>query len=264
MGIISIISRKSYITVNKTLMKEYGLMEAVLLGELAGEYEYWAANGGLTDDGYFFSTIENVQEETTLTVKQQRKAIDSLKKRGVLDVRVKGQPSKRYFKINESAIYNLLFGTEQNVQNGNFNFAEMDKLKSPTGRTNKNNKEEIINKNNNKNNDVHLWENEIILYLNEKAKTNYRASSKATKTLIHARLSEGFTVDDFKTVIDKKCAEWIGTDFAQYLRPATLFGTKFEAYLNAPIRERKNYGPNGVEIKKEINAEEEELLKGIL
>ena len=129
------------------------------------------------------------------------------------------------------------------------------------------NKENINNNiiNNNKNNNaVSLRENEIILYLNEKANTNYRASSKVTKTLIHARLSEGFTVDDFKTVIDKKCAEWIGTEFAQYLRPATLFGTKFESYLNAPIRERKIYGANGIEIKKDVNAEEEELLKGIL
>lgn len=115
-----------------------------------------------------------------------------------------------------------------------------------------------------KDNPVSLRENEIILYLNEKANTNYRATAKATRSLIHARFDDGFTIDDFKTVIDKKCAEWIGTDFAQYLRPATLFGTKFESYLNAPIRERKTYGRNGIEIKKEINPEEEELLKGIL
>ena len=74
---------------------------------------------------------------------------------------------------------------------------------------------------------------EIISYLNEKAGTNYRATTKKTKSLIHARLEEGFTLEDFKTVIDKKCAEWKDDkDFAQYLRPETLFGTKFEGYLN--------------------------------
>lgn len=78
----------------------------------------------------------------------------------------------------------------------------------------------------------------IIEYLNEKAKTNYKASTKKTKSCIHARITEGFTVDDFKTVIDKKCAEWIGTDFQQYLRPETLFGTKFESYLNAPTKQK--------------------------
>lgn len=73
----------------------------------------------------------------------------------------------------------------------------------------------------------------IIAYLNEKANKDFKAKSKATQQHINARLKEGFTVDDFKTVIDKKCAEWLGTDFEQYLRPATLFGTKFEGYLNA-------------------------------
>lgn len=79
---------------------------------------------------------------------------------------------------------------------------------------------------------------EIIEYLNQKANVSYKASTKKTKSCIHARITEGFTVDDFKTVIDKKCAEWIGTDFQQYLRPETLFGTKFESYLNAPTKQK--------------------------
>ena len=75
---------------------------------------------------------------------------------------------------------------------------------------------------------------EIIQYLNEKAGTKYKTSSKKTQTCIHARTAEGYTVDDFKTVIDKKCREWLGTEFAKFLRPETLFGPKFESYLNAP------------------------------
>jgi uncharacterized phage protein (TIGR02220 family) len=76
---------------------------------------------------------------------------------------------------------------------------------------------------------------EIINYLNQKAGTHYKHSTKKTKTCIHARLQEGFTIDDFKTVIDKKCAEWIGTEWEKFLRPETLFGTKFESYLNAKV-----------------------------
>jgi uncharacterized phage protein (TIGR02220 family) len=76
----------------------------------------------------------------------------------------------------------------------------------------------------------------IVSYLNQRTGTNYKASSKKTKSCIHARLEEGFTLDDFKTVIDKKADEWIGTEYEQYLRPETLFGTKFESYLNANIR----------------------------
>ena len=73
----------------------------------------------------------------------------------------------------------------------------------------------------------------VIAYLNEKAGTKYRPSSAKTKSLIHAREKDGFTLDDFKAVIDKKCAEWIGTEWEKFLRPETLFGTKFESYLNA-------------------------------
>ena len=73
----------------------------------------------------------------------------------------------------------------------------------------------------------------IVSYLNEKAGTGYKATTAKTKSAINARLAEGFSVDDFKTVIDKKCAEWRGTDMEKYLRPETLFGTKFEGYLNA-------------------------------
>jgi len=100
----------------------------------------------------------------------------------------------------------------------------------------------------------------IIEYLNEKAKTAYKSKTKATQQHINARLAEGFTVDDFKNVIDKKCAEWIGTEWEKFLRPSTLFGTKFEQYLNAPITARKAYGANGVE----INATAPDDLAGIL
>lgn len=73
---------------------------------------------------------------------------------------------------------------------------------------------------------------EVIDYLNQKAGTAFKDKSKDTRTHIKARFDEGFTLDDFKTVIDKKVAEWKGTDMAKYLRPATLFGSKFESYLN--------------------------------
>ena len=84
---------------------------------------------------------------------------------------------------------------------------------------------------------------EIIDYLNLKAVTRYKTSSKKTQSLINARLNEGFTLDDFKTVVDKKVAEWKGTEMEQYLRPETLFGTKFEGYLNANIVKGKPKGP---------------------
>lgn len=93
----------------------------------------------------------------------------------------------------------------------------------------------------------------ILDFLNENAGTKFRASSTETQKHINARLSEGFTVDDFKTVIVKKCAEWIDTDMAQYLRPSTLFGTKFEGYLNAPAAQKKSNNTSGAGANKNEN-----------
>lgn len=86
----------------------------------------------------------------------------------------------------------------------------------------------------------------ILDYLNEKANTAYRATSKATQQLIKARFSEGFTEHDFYKVIDNKTTTWLNTDFAKYLRPQTLFGTKFEGYLNERVKGNENVrGSNG-------------------
>ncbi len=84
----------------------------------------------------------------------------------------------------------------------------------------------------------------IVEYLNEKAGTKYKPTTAKTKSVINGRLAEGFKLEDFKTVIDKKCAEWINNEqMAKYLRPETLFGTKFEGYLNAKQTGRS--GNNG-------------------
>lgn len=76
---------------------------------------------------------------------------------------------------------------------------------------------------------------EIVQYLNDRCGTRYRYQSSGTQEHINARLKEGYTVDDFKTVIDKKADEWIGTEQEKYLRPQTLFAGKFESYLNQKV-----------------------------
>jgi uncharacterized phage protein (TIGR02220 family) len=75
---------------------------------------------------------------------------------------------------------------------------------------------------------------DIIAHLNLKCNTTFRHSGKATQRYINARIAEGFSLDDFKRVINFKSNEWINKpDMNQYLRPETLFGTKFEGYLQA-------------------------------
>lgn len=83
---------------------------------------------------------------------------------------------------------------------------------------------------------------EIVEYLNEKAGKKYKASSDKTKKCIRARWNERHRFEDFKQVIDNKVGEWMGTEWESYLRPETLFGTKFEGYLNQKQGVRKGVG----------------------
>lgn len=76
---------------------------------------------------------------------------------------------------------------------------------------------------------------DIVEYLNMICGTRYKHSTVNTKKHIRARLKDGYVLDDFKSVIDKKSKEWLGTSMEKFLRPDTLFGTKFESYLNQNI-----------------------------
>jgi len=87
---------------------------------------------------------------------------------------------------------------------------------------------------------------DIVEYLNQKCNKNFRYSTKATQRFINARLNEDFTLEDFKKVIDIKSSQWLGGEMEQYLRPQTLFGTKFESYLNEKGDNNGKYkGDNG-------------------
>lgn len=117
----------------------------------------------------------------------------------------------------------------------------------------------------------------IIEYLNKKTNRNYSYKAEKNKTVIIARLNEGYTEEQFKMVIDKKSKQWLNTKFNEFLRPETLFSNKFDGYLNAEeITEEekpKIFGKKimskpewlGKEIKtvnsKENNQKLEEMLK---
>ena len=100
---------------------------------------------------------------------------------------------------------------------------------------------------------IHVFE-EIVSDLNRLLGTNYKHTTTKTQRLIKARLDEGPTADDFKQVHAIKHAEWNNTEYAKFLRPETLYGTKFESYLNQKTGTR--YDPQASEkadmTKKEI------------
>lgn len=103
------------------------------------------------------------------------------------------------------------------------------------------------------NNNLDIIKN-IVSYLNDKTESKFKYTTKATQRKINARLNEGYKFDDFIAVIDKKYKEWKNTEFEQYLCPDTLFGTKFEKYLNQKVNRNK---------RKTKNDEQWDFLKGV-
>jgi hypothetical protein len=101
-----LLSSTAFIVVNKTLAKNLGLKETVLLADLISKEEYFIDNG--MTDGWFFNTETNIQKDTTLTPYQQRKALKTLKNHQIIETKRMGVPAKQYFKINEEQVVKFL------------------------------------------------------------------------------------------------------------------------------------------------------------
>lgn len=150
--------------------------------------------------------------------------IDYIYKQGTKEI------EKRIIRINSKVSTN---NSEVSINGSEVSINDLGGYKQKVKDNNTSNN----NKHNNKhNNSVSEDVTEIIDYLNMRLGTRYQSTTKVTKDVIKSRLNEHFTVQDFKDVIDKKCIEWANDEkMAKYLRPQTLFGNKFEAYLNEPV-----------------------------
>ena len=111
---MSILSNDGYIILNKYVMKALGLHEAILLGELCSEYIYWYKEEKL-QDGFFYSTRENIERETTLSPFQQRQALKKLTEMGLVEILEKDMPKKTYYKVDEEKVYKFLLETDLNL-----------------------------------------------------------------------------------------------------------------------------------------------------
>lgn len=121
------------------------------------------------------------------------------------------------------------------LRNNNNKKYQFKELTSINGSARADQSKTRMQKNNSNKTDSNLCK-EVISYLNEKLGTKYKPSSAINKRLIDARAKEGYSLDDFKQVIDNKCATWAhDPKMSKYLRPQTLFGTKFESYLNEKV-----------------------------
>lgn len=202
----------------------------------------WKARGifiylwSMPDDWNFY--VDEVAKHSKNSVGALQSGLSELEKFGYLKrTRLHGEDghfSKMAWELSDTGNFTIKPETHsmENTINGENHRME----NHPLLNTNNTNKKETLNKKNTKeilSSSHSTAAHEIVDYLNSKIGTHYRATTRKTQSLIKARMNEGFTVDDFKKVIDNKSAEW-GKDskMSKYLRPETLFGTKFESYLN--------------------------------
>ena len=203
-------------------------------------YRYSNFNTNIT--GYTVGQLVASSDKVLgLTTQKVRTILKNREKKGYIEFLTSGSKGKE--STLKITIKQQLFNN--NVTNKSEQLQQVEGGKQQQS----NNNVTTLSKKKEKDNNIYSL---VIDYLNKKANTNYRASTKNTQSFINARVKEGYTVEDFKKVIDSKSKEWLNTDFEKYLRPATLFGTKFENYLNeankkAPIAvgaENKNIKVN--------------------
>jgi len=109
--LIELLKSDDNIICNKKLARNIGLHETILYSELLSKYLYFSKNNQLNKYGYFFNTVENMQQDTTLSDSQQRKTIKNLGLLGLIKYRRYGMPAKRCFKIviNQELLKKYLF-----------------------------------------------------------------------------------------------------------------------------------------------------------
>ena len=102
---------------------------------------------------------------------------------------------------------------------------------------------------------------EAIKYLNKTTGKKFRLTS-TVKASLSARIKEGATIEDIKTVIDKKNTQWSNTEYSKFLRPQTLFGTNFDSYLNEKgiVKKSQNYFLDKLKEMEKENKEKEERI----
>lgn len=107
--LMNLLSNSGYIIVNKEIIRRIGLHEAIILGEMCSEYTYWEKAKKL-DNGFFFSTRENIEQNTGLSAYQQREPFKRLVEVGVILEMYKGMPQQKWYSLDMDKLYAILNG----------------------------------------------------------------------------------------------------------------------------------------------------------
>lgn len=233
------------IVVDRELAKAFGLNEAIVLQQL----NYWL-NGKsaklINGRKWIYNSYKQWQEDNFpfWSLATVRRAIENCEKKGLIitdNFNKAGFDKTKWYSIDYEMVDKGM--SKRVAQNEQTDCSKRANGVAQNEQTNTRDYSEITTEITTDNNSraepdgVADKTKTIIDYLNEKTDSHYKATTPKTKQLVQARLKEGFTVDDFKTVIDKKTATWLNDNkMNKYLRPLTLFGTKFEDYLNEKVK----------------------------
>lgn len=219
-----------------SLAKIVGLNEAIVLQQ----FHYWLERSNNTRDGYrwIYNSYSKWNEQFPFWSNATlRSTINNLEKQGFFitaNYNKAGFDKTKWYRIDYERVSKASAQNEQTNTN---------RLPETTTETNNNTSD---------NKSDHIQYKQIIDYLNEKAGKHFK-NVESNKKLIRARWHEGYRLDDFKKAIDNKVLDANDANSfftAKYLQPSTLFGNKFDQYLNQQIKPKvekgtKSYG--GVE-----------------
>lgn len=118
MNLLHLLANDGFICVNKHIIRKLGLVEAVLIGELASIYTY-NENKGVLEDGWFYATIERIEENTGLSEYKQQQTINKLCDLGILQQKLMGMPRRRFLTFNAQKLFEVIVETAP-VQLPNF------------------------------------------------------------------------------------------------------------------------------------------------
>lgn len=184
--------------------------------------------------GQLVTSLQHLAVRSGLSVQQTRTALGKLKSTGEINIQ----------STNKNTLITVIKWADFQCCEENSTSNQQSNNKRATNEQQTSNKQSTTNKNvkniKNEKNERNICDaDEVIDHLNTRTGSSYRHSDSARKHIL-GRLNEGFTVQDCKDVIDKKCVDWVGTEYEKFLVPDTLFRpSNFEKYLNQRISPKK-------------------------
>ncbi|MDV6379001.1 conserved phage C-terminal domain-containing protein [Sporosarcina sp. GW1-11] len=234
---MKLLLNESPLQLQRTVAVKLGLNEAIFLQQL--HFRTRISKNIREGHKWVYNTYENWRKEFPFwSVNTIIRIINKLEKEGYI---ISGAFNKmkidktKWYRVNyehadlvtmQSGQTNHLDWVMHDQENVENDFTKMGKAITKELKTTTKNKDSVE-----KNLDVIA---SVIDYLNLKVNKQFKCQSKAARSLLNARIEEGYTLDDFKAVIDSKTAQWLHDPrFRKYLQPSTLFhATKFENYMN--------------------------------